>query len=120
MMLNPPTQTGGTLLVIGEEDKAYLPRLGPAFAGTLVKATAAEFVTIAELVSKMKAAKLTRVATTRQDILQKLLPTAPFGRKKPSINNYAGSIVKGVEGTEFLILNPLKQLVSVAHGEFMA
>jgi DNA polymerase I-like protein with 3'-5' exonuclease and polymerase domains len=40
-------------------------------------------------------------------------------RKKPSINDYAGSMFKR-DGLEIVFIDPLKQLISVPHGPFVA
>lgn len=54
------------------------------------------------------------VATTSQSMLNLLLPEVRKGR---TLNNYAGSIIEK-RGVEFLILNPLEHLFTVAHGKF--
>lgn len=104
------------LLAIGEEDKPYVHRLSGVFSGVRVKAFAGEVVTITDLVATAKKAGLKSVATTRLDILRKLLPADVA--KSANIDNYAGSLLRWGD-FEFVILNPLKQLITVPFGEFI-
>lgn len=105
------------LVAIGEEDKPYLSKLSPSFKGVAVKVFAGGLSTLAELCVKLQGAGIKHVATTRVDILKKLLPDDAARTAK--IDNYAGSILPYM-GIEFLILHPLKQLVTVPYGEFLA
>lgn len=107
---------GGVVIAIGHEDKPYLTRFTPALKGVPSKVFVGKLDTLAELVVKLKAAGVYHVITTRLDILQKLLPQ---GREKGAkIDNYAGSIID-YDGVEFLIVHPLKQLISKPYGDFL-
>lgn len=104
-----------------DADTPYLSRLGGILSSVKVKVYDKQPTTVAEIVLMARKAGLTHVICTREDVLKKLLPE---GReKKAKLSNYAGSIIPYTvqgEDTEFLILAPLKQLVSVPYGEFLA
>jgi DNA polymerase I-like protein with 3'-5' exonuclease and polymerase domains len=129
MTKTPPRAAGVLLLVQGEtgfgdktfSDLPYLTKLSSSLASCKVKVYDKAPTTITEIVLMARKAGLTHVITTRTDVLKKLLPE---GReKKATTANYAGSILPfkvAGEITEFLILAPLKQLVTVPHGEFLA
>lgn len=103
-----------------DADTPYLTRLGGMLSSVKVKVYDKPVETLSEIVLLARKAGLTHVVTTRLDVLKKLLP--PGREKAAKISNYAGSIipftVQGVD-TEFLIVNPLKHLVSVSYGEFL-
>lgn len=105
------------LLVVGEEDKNYLPRLQPALGGARCKVFTGEIVTATEISQLARRHGFTSVATTRVDLLKCLLPA---GRERnANISNYSGSIIPQGD-LEYLILDPLKQLVTVSYGDFLA
>ena len=106
----------GIVLAITHEDKPYLPRLSPALGGIKSKVFTGKIDTLASFVLPLKRAGVKHIATTRLDILIRLLPQGQV--KKPSINNYACSIILH-DDIEFLILNPLKQLISKSFGDFL-
>ena len=111
----------GVLLVVSEEDTPYLSRIAPMLASVKVKAFAKPVDTLTEIILMARKAGLEKIITTREDILKKLLP--PGREKGAKISNYAGSIIPFTvmkEDCEFLILSPLKQLISVSYGEFLA
>lgn len=115
-MVQPFLPQPALLLAISEEDTAYVSKLGESLKGIKTKVFKGELITLVELVDKAKRAGLNCCATTRVDILKKLLPA---GReKKASIHNYSGSIIPYGD-FEFLIIDPLKQLFSVPYGEFL-
>lgn len=105
----------------GTSDLPYLPKLGGILSSVKVKVYDKCPTTITEIVLMARKAGLDKIICTREDVLKKLLPE---GReKKAKLSNYAGSIIPFTvsgEDTEFLILAPLKQLVSVSYGEFLA
>lgn len=77
-------------------------------------------VLIAEVLMRMREKNCSAVATSSVTLL-KLLLTATgveLGRKKASIDDYAGSIIE-VQGVEFLIINPIKQLFTKSEGKFI-
>lgn len=115
----------GVLLLVEEYDQPYLSRLSGALSSCTVKVYPKAPTTLVEVILASRKAGLSHVITTRQDVLLKLLPSELH--KKAKISNYAGSIIPyyykngGVEECmEFLILDPLKQLVTVSYGEFLA
>src|SRR5690554_571557 len=107
---------GGVVVAINHEDKPYLTRFSPALKGVASKVFVGKIDTLAELTVKIKAAGVRHVITTRLDILQKLLPQ---GREKGAkVDNYAGSIIT-YDDVEFLIVHPLKQIISKTYGDFL-
>jgi len=114
--MNTATKPGGVVIAITNEDKPYLPRFKPALKGVASKVFTGNIDTLAELTTKIKSAGVYHVITTRLDILKKLLPQ---GREKGAkIDNYAGSIIE-YYGVEFLLVNPMRQLVSKSYGDFL-
>lgn len=105
------------LVWIGQDDKPYLSRLTHMFAGCTARAfDKAPDENFPLLIAQCKQKGFTSVVTTRQDVLHKLLPA---GRtKKASIDNYIGSLIE-YQGVEFLILPPLKHLVTVEYADWM-
>lgn len=110
----PPT---GVVIAITHEDKPYLFRLSPHLSGIASRVFVGSIDTLAELIIPLKKAGVKHVITTRLDILTRLLPQDSV--KKPNIDNYAGSIIT-YDDIEFLIIHPLKQLVTKSFGEFLS
>lgn len=111
----------GVLLIIDPADEPYLSRLGGILSSVKVKVYNKCPETVTELVLMARKAGIDKCICTREDVLKKLLP--PGREKKAKLSNYAGSMIPfSVQGEvmEFLILAPLKQLVSVNYGEFLA
>ena len=104
-----------------DADTPYLSRLGGILSSVKVKVYDKAPTTVTEIVLMARKAGLTHIICTREDVLKKLLPE---GReKKAKLSNYAGSIIPFTvqgEDTEFLFLAPLKQIVTVSYGEFLA
>lgn len=97
-------------LVIEREDDSYLPFIKPLFAGHQVTVIQRHVNTTAELYSAFDG-----IITTREDLLRRLT----FRDGHISIDNYAGSLfTKGDK--PFLVLNPLRDLVSTPAGLFLA
>lgn len=67
---------------------------------------------------------VTKLVTTNAAFLYKLVekdwPTA-LNKKRPSIDDYAGSIfpIPGIPGGEIVVVNPLKQCLTVTFGKFI-
>ena len=112
--LTPP---GVVVVAITHEDKPYLARLSPFLKGVPSRVFVGRIDTLAEFIIKLRQAGVKHIITSRQDLLDKLIPL-PNSRKKPSIDNYAGSIIPYDE-FEILIINPLRQLVTKTYGEFI-
>tara|TARA_Y100001963_G_scaffold52211_1_gene73095 strand:- start:39248 stop:41515 length:2268 start_codon:yes stop_codon:yes gene_type:complete len=110
----------GVILLVERDDQPYVNRTKKTFHGTRVRVLDVPITTITELVLAAKKNGFSHVVTTRLDILQKLLPEEL--RKLAKISNYAGSILPFTVKDftlEFLIVNPLKQLVTLSYGEFL-
>ena len=109
----------GFLLLLSPEDEPYISRLSPFLKGIPHRIYTKEIISLAQFTEPCRKAGIKHIITSRQDVLKKLLPQ---GREKGAkIDNYAGSIVPyGAQGEfEFLIIAPLKQLVSKSFGEFL-
>lgn len=102
------------------DDKEYLVNLKPYFSGHTVYTYTNPVGTLAELGIYCEKRGITGVLCTSVDILQKLLVRQGLdSKKRPSINDYAGSLFK-YEGLEIVFTNPLQQLFTVQHGTFIA
>lgn len=98
------------------QDTPYLPVLKPLVVGrakTYIDTSSVSSLT--EFVLKSKARDGAAIATTSLDLLKLLAPEA----KNPKISEYAGSLFNW-KGTEFLILDPLEQLVTTPTAKFIA
>jgi DNA polymerase I-like protein with 3'-5' exonuclease and polymerase domains len=106
------------LLFVGTHaDQAFLPRLKPCI-GTASCAVILETPsTLHELSVIAKEKNADAIISTSPALLSKLV-NLPNSRRKPSIDNYAGSIFRSNE-REILFLNPLEQLVTVSYGQFL-
>jgi DNA polymerase I-like protein with 3'-5' exonuclease and polymerase domains len=110
------------LLFLGtQDDKPYLPLLKSCVGSAKVFISTEPIQTLYEVISYCSKREITGVITTSSNLLQKLLyQTSSYTfNKTPSIDNYAGSYFLH-DGIEFVILNPLHQLVSVTYGQFIA
>ncbi|MND22550.1 DNA polymerase I [compost metagenome] len=113
----PAVSKTNVLVWIAQEDRAYLSRLTPMFAGCNTRAyDKAPDAELPVLVAQCKQAGFTSIVTTRLDVLLKLLP--PGRVKKATLANYTGSFIP-YDGVKFLILPPLKQLVTVEYAEWL-
>lgn len=106
------------LLFVGTpQDKAYLPRLKPHI-GTASCAVILETPSTLYELSKIAEAKnADAIITTSPALLHKLVQTT--GRRKPSIDNYAGSLFTS-NNREIVFLHPLEHLITVPYGGFLA
>lgn len=102
------------LLIPTPEDVPYLPRLKSCVADSSVALYPSIPTTLAEVEFFCAKREITGIITTSQKVLQLLLSI----KSNPSIDNYAGSVIKR-GNIEYLILNPLKQLISVPYGKFV-
>lgn len=102
------------------QDKAYLPRLKAVVGTASVTPVLEPILTISEITIPCKKRGISRVISTSQVLLQKLVSLqGDTGRKKPSIDNYAGSYFFH-DGMEYVFIDPLEQLVSVNYGAFLS
>lgn len=99
------------------EDKPYLPRLKSLVGVTPISGSVAPITTLAEVLLQCKKHGFTAVITTNPVLLSKLVGETGL-RRKPSVDNYAGSLFVR-DGIEFVIINPLAQLISVPYGNFI-
>lgn len=103
---------------MSKEDTAYMNLLKGVFAGTAAKVALSDAVpsTITEVVIRAKEKSCSCVATSSPKLLQLLLKQS--GARLPSLDDYAGSIII-FAGVEFLVLPPVKQIVTIAYGKFL-
>lgn len=109
------------LVIYGYPDKPYLPRL-KSYLGAVACSLYGESISSrTEIIRLAERAGTTQILTTRLDILTLLLSTD--GVKKPSIDNYAGSLFTlnsdKLGRIEIIIINPLEQLITVPYGPFL-
>ncbi len=106
------------LLFVGTQaDREYLFRLKPCI-GTASCAVILETPsTLYELDIIAKRHNADAIISTSPTLLAKLV-NLPNARRKPSIDNYAGSLFKSHD-RGILFLNPLEQLVTVSYGQFL-
>lgn len=105
-------------------DKDYLPHLKGCVgsATTFLRLEPVTTLTTVQIYCSQK--KITRVISSSTTLLKKLLHWDK--RKEPSLSNYAGSYftIPGFRDTdpeiEVVFIAPLKQLVTVPYGKFMA
>lgn len=109
-----------TLLFLGNwDDKEYAPRLKPLVGNATVFTLFTPVGTLAEVVMYCKKRNITGVFSTNRTILLKLLAAMGNPREKASLNDYQGSYFKH-QDIEFVFINPLKQLLTVSYGTFVA
>ena len=105
-------------------DKQYLPQLKGCVGSATTFLRLEPVTTLTQVSMYCSAKKITRVISTSTSLLKKLLHWDR--RKEPSLSNYAGSYFKlapfkpGEPEIEIVFMQPLKQLVTVPYGKFMA
>lgn len=106
------------------EDTNYLPLLKPLLSGKAnVSLNNVPPVAIAEIAITARSRGARQVVTSCAQTLKLLLPEI----HNPKIDDFAGSIIdwapagatSTLEPLEFLIVNPVEHLVTVAHGRFL-
>lgn len=110
--------TKSIYLHVTSEDIPYLPHMKKLLGGAASSITISSIqpATYYEIVIRAKDKGCTQVATSSPFLLKHLLGWK--GGKLPSLDDYQGSIIEKA-GTEFLILPPLKQLVTVNYAKFL-
>lgn len=105
-----------TLLFLGTHDDInYIPYLKGMVGAASVYVLTTPITTITEVVMYCQKRNITGVLTTNSVLLQKLVGA----HRKVSLDNWAGSYIKH-QGIEFVFLDPLKQLITVPYGKFVA
>lgn len=110
------TAKANVLIWVSQEDKPYVARLQKVFASANIRVHDGDPSSLEMVATACKAKGFDKIVTTRLDVLVKLLPAGRV--KKANITNYTGSLIPYC-GVEFLILPPLKQLVTVEYAEWM-
>lgn len=99
------------------EDKQYLPQLKGCVGAytTFIRLEKVETLTSVKMYCNQKG--ITKVISSSVSLLTKLLGWDK--RRAPSLSNYAGSYFS-YKGIEIVFIAPLKQLVTVSYGKFVA
>lgn len=105
------------------DDKNYLSYLKPCVGSATTHVRLEKITTIAQVQMMCKQKHVTKVISTSIPLLEKLLKWDK--RKAPSLANYAGSYftvptLSGDNTIEIVFIQPLKQLITVSYGKFMA
>jgi len=122
---SPPKDLGDTILFWGTSfDKSYLPHLKGCVGSATCFLRMEEITTLTTVQLYCKQKRITRVISTSIPLLKKLLGWDQ--RKAPSLSNYAGSYftIPGFSESdpriEIVFIPPLKHLVTVTYGKFIA
>jgi DNA polymerase I-like protein with 3'-5' exonuclease and polymerase domains len=108
------------LLFLGtKEDEDYLPYLKSLVGISKVWVITHPISSIFEVVSYCKTRGITGVISTNTVLLSRLLAAIGNPKASPSLSNYAGSYFKQ-QDIEFTFIQPLKQLITVSYGKFIA
>lgn len=103
-------------------DKTYLPRLKDAVGAATIKLFGEPISTRTELIRLCEAKQINQVLCSRADVLPILL-LASDSRKKPSLDNYAGSLFtltsQKIGKIEIVFINPLEHLITVSYGKYL-
>jgi len=105
-------------------DKDYLPQLKGCVGAVTTYVRLEKVTTLTTVKMYCKQKGITRVVSTSVELLKKLLDWDK--RKAPALSNYSGSYfeIEGMKDTdekiEIVFLAPLKQLVTVPYGSFIA
>ena len=121
----PATPIKDVLIFWGtEHDKSYLHGLKACIGQYTTYLRYENVETLTQVKMYCQSKNVTKIITTNISLLEKLLDWNE--RKKPSLDSYAGSYFKiaGLTATspaiEIVFIQPLKHLVTVTYGRFMA
>jgi DNA polymerase I-like protein with 3'-5' exonuclease and polymerase domains len=114
-----PTKSQVLLFLGTLEDVEYMPKLRPLVNNARVFTVTTPVNTLTEVILYCKKRGITGVFSTNTNILQKLLALKGNDKKSPSLADYQGSYFQH-QGIEFVFISPLKQLVTVSYGSFIA
>lgn len=118
--------TRGNCLFLGTEaDAPYMGHIKPmlsSFPNTYVILQDIQY--LVQITDYCKRRNVRHIISTNKQFLWKLLEKDwPAGmRKRPSIDDYAGSMfpIPGIPEGEVLFIDPVKQILTVPHGKFIA
>lgn len=109
------------LLIHTFADRNYLPRLKDALGSVGCSLFGEDISTRTEIVRLSERAGLTQILCSSQKVLSVLLHHD--GVKKPSLDNYAGSLFTlysdKLGQIEIVFINPLEHLVTVSYGKYL-
>ncbi len=106
------------LFQLSKEDEPYINLLKGVFNNTDTKVSLNSSTpsTLTEVVMRMREKHCTCIAVTEPKILQLLMGHSKS--RLPTIDDYAGSLIVKA-GVEWLILPPIKHIISVTYGKFL-
>lgn len=104
------------LLQISKDDTSYINLLKPMINNAIMKVSVNNTtpVTLTEVVMRAREKKATAVMVTCPALLTLLVGKS----RQQSLDDYAGSIIER-HNIEFLILPPLKHIITVPYGKFL-
>ena len=110
------------ILFVGTEaDRPFLPQLKSCVGTASVALLLETPSTFTELKLICQKKNVTAIISTSQLLLQKLIDSSATKRKRPSIDNYTGSLFKiPTTNIECVFVQPLEQLSTVPYGKFLA
>lgn len=104
------------LLLTTPEDDSYLPRFKPLLKGRRAFAIDSNPASAGEIELYARSQGIKYIISTNPTVLRQVV--SDNTQSKESIDNWAGSLWERGDLT-FLFINPLKQLYSVAYGDFV-
>jgi DNA polymerase family A len=105
------------IIHVTKEDLSYIHFLKPLVSGKAPRILVDDTICLTsfDMVAKSKANGNAYVVSTSQHLLKLLCPEDTTAK----LSDYAGSFIE-YKGTQFLFLPPLKQLITVNYGKFIA
>ena len=109
------------ILFLGEEsDRPFLQQLKSCVGTASVALHLSTPSTFTELKYLCQSKNVTAIVSSSQQLLSKLIESSTTKKKRPSIDNYAGSLFNvPVINMECVFVPPLEQLVTVPYGKFL-
>lgn len=111
------TATTNLLFLGTSEDKPYLSALKDCIGAATCRVLIQKVETISEIIMYCSKHSITGIFSTSPELLARLLEKQN-DKKKPSLDNYAGSLFKH-QGVEIVFISPLKQFHTVPYGKFL-
>lgn len=106
------------LFQLSKDCTPYVKMLKGIFPANSVSVNDTTPSTLTEVVMRAKEKKCSAVITSEPKLLSLLLGHKAEAKKLPLIDDYAGSIIE-YRGLEFLIVHPVKHLMTVPYGQFL-
>lgn len=117
-LISPKGQENALFLGTHEDTK-YVPYIKAMFNGVSTYVVTEKVELLSHLGMYCAKRNVTRVVSTNTSILQKLLERLGNFKSSPKLSDYQGSLFT-YEGLEIVFISPLKQLLTVPIGRFIA